>query len=405
MQAEKKIDVTPIKLPYDSLILKDIYAFNSTLLVRSGNTIYKSSDNGDNWKIAFESEKKINQLYSQDPHTIFVVGDSGMVFRTFDYGDSWIDISYPTLHNFTAIAAKSFEDYLIVTERTHIYKKDGIRSEIRAIESYSIIPLYSVVYYDTNYIFSGGFYRRNYYASNAYRTEFLLPYYLYDGKKIKYEIAEQETSTTEQIGKYQTDSLNFFYSENGLFFNVVNNNQGGIILDRAVDLIFDVGGRGVVLRNDRIMFVDNPDENIYLFSREGYWATYNVSYYINNGISKNMYLDDLEHQHLGMTPINSVYKRDSNSYYISSNNSTIYRADFSDVISRVEDKSSNYIKINGSVISFDLDVDSFLVYNYMGIPVSFTKLSDSRYRLSHGLNFVTYSVDEKTTTIKVVVME
>lgn len=404
-QAEKKFDLQPITLPYPSLKLEDICAYNSTILVRSGNKVYKSSDDGINWKIAFESEKKVRQLYSLDAHTIFVVGDSGMAYRTFDYGESWEDISHETTENFVAIAAKNYEDYLIISEKDFIYHKNGQESELVTIRSNAIVPLYSVIYNDSNYVYGGGYYRKEYNNRNNQWIEFLLPYYRFSGKTIESELAEREDSPIESIGNYKTDSLNFFISNYGIFYNVVNARRAGVTLNNVVDLIFDVPLRGVVIDNDRIMFVDNPDNNIYIFSREGYWTTIDTNYFYNKGYDIVKHLNDLEHQHLNITPINSVSKTYTNDYIIASNNSTIYKVKMSEVISGIEKNTSSDVRLLGNTLLLDNDAQLLSIYNYIGVAVGYELISDNVFRLPKGLNFITYTKKEQIKTIKVSVIE
>lgn len=404
-QAEKKFDLQPITLPYPLLKLEDIYAYNSTILVRSGDKVYKSSDDGINWKIAFESDKKLRQLYSADAHTIFVVGDSGMAYRTFDYGETWENISFETTENFVAIAAKNYEDYLIISEKDFIYHKNRQDNELVTIKSNSIVPLYSIVYNDSNYVFGGGYYRKEYNNRNNQWIEFLLPYYRFNGKTIESELAEKEDSPIESIGNYKTDSLNFFISNYGIFFNVVNARRAGVTLNNVVDLIFDVPLRGVVINNDRIIFVDNPDNNIYIFSREGYWTTIDTNYFYNKGYDIVKHLNDLEHQHLNITPINSVSKTNTNEYIIASNDSKIYKVKMSEVISGIEDNMNSDIRLLGNKLLLDNDAQLLSIYNYMGVPVAYELISDNVYRLPKGLSFITYIKNEQIKTIKASVIE
>lgn len=405
LQAEKKIDITPIKLPYDSLMLKDIYAFNSTILVRSGSKIYKSSDNGINWKIAFDSKKKINQLYSQDPHTIFIVGDSGLVYRTFDYGDSWINISHNTNQNLLRMAAKDYENYMVITgNRAYINNINSLHGALIPLNYISDIPLYNIIFSNDKYYFHGSRKKEEYY--DYYRVErvnIFFPYNIYDGEKLT-QLNSLVVRTLKVNPDTETDSLWLFPSKYGIYHTKVLNH------DNSSDAVLCPGPRNedyyddssIEFNKDNIKFVDEYLENTTFFTRQGFWVTVRTDTLLKPA---HRPYTRLEHQDLNIKPINSAFRTDSNSFYIASNNSTIYRVDISGGLSSVETDTSSPILLDGNILSFDNRVDILSIYNYMGVPVNYTNITESRYRIPNGLNFVTYMMKGTVSTLKVLVIE
>lgn len=408
MQAEKKIDITPIKLPYESLILKDIYASKSNILVRSENTIYRSSDNGDNWNIVLESKKKISQLYALDSLTAFIVGDSGMVYRTYDYGESWVNFTSNEDQNFKAIAAKDSANYMIISEfKAYIHKKDS--TNLIPLAYVSDIPLYNIIYSSNKYYFNGLKKKETYTDQMGIkRVNLNLPYLEYDGETLT-QSNSLELYITADHPQSTTDSLRLFPSNYGVYHSAVNNykKDAGINLNRGISSIFYFDEVAILFHNDNVIHVDEYQDNATFFSREGIWVTTSLESLLKplyDGESLNYYYK-LEFQDLNIKPINSVSRQDSNSFYIASNNSTIYRADFTDVITSVEIDRSVPIRVNGNILSFDDKVDIISIYNYMGLPVNYTPITDTMYRIPKGLNFITYSTSGGVRTMKVYVAE
>lgn len=408
LRAEKKIDITPIKLPYDSLILKDIYASKSNILVRSENTIYRSSDNGDNWNIVFESTKKISQLYALDSLTAFIVGDSGMVYRTYDFGESWVNFTSNEDQNFKGIAAKDSANYMIISEfRAYIHKKDS--TNLIPLAYVSDIPLYNIIYSSNKYYFHG--LKKKETNTDEMGNEnviLFLPYNVFDGEKLE-QYNSLEIQAIADHPYTTTDSLRLFSSNYGVYHSAVNkySKDAGINLNRGINSIFYFDVVAILFQNDNIIHVDEYQGNTSFFSREGIWVTTSLESLLNpkfDGQSLNYY-NKLEHQNLNIKPINSVSRKDSNSFYIASNNSTIYRADFTDVITSVEIDKSVPIRVHGNILSFDDKVDILSIYNYMGIPVNYTPITDTMYRIPKGLNFITYSTNSVVSTMKVLVVK
>lgn len=409
LKAEKMIDITPLKLPYDSLTIKEIYAYNSTILVRSANTIYKSTDDGLNWKIAFESSKKINQFYSSDPHTIFIVGDSGLVYRTFDYGESWIDLSYKNDQSFTGIAAKDFDNYLIISSnRAFINDVNSLNGKLIPLDFVSDIPLYQIIYSVDKYYFYGT--KRKEYFTDYYgmsRVNLFLTYNIYDGEKVNSTNSLYIKGVTDDYPYVETDSLRLFPSKYGIYHSAVNSKIGGsgINLNDGVQDIFFYDNNQIFFGKDNIISVDENMEKTNLFSREGLWVRITTDSLIHFEY-KDGFKDSrkLEHQDLNIKPINSVFKTDSNSYYISSNNSTIYKAVFTDVKSNVKNYNEKTPLIFGNMLLLKDNIKLISIYDYMGISVDYQKIDDYTYKLPRGLNFITYLVDGRTKTIKLLVV-
>lgn len=409
LKAEKKIDITPIKLPYDSLTIKEIYAYNSTILVRSASTIYKSTDDGLNWKIAFESSKKINQFYSSDPHTIFIVGDSGLVYRTFDYGESWIDLSYKNDQNFTGIAAKDFDNYLIIsTNKAYINDVNSLNGKLIPLDFVSDIPLYQIIYSVDKYYFYGT--KRKEYFTDYYgmsRINLFLPYNMYDGEKVTSTNSLYINGVTEDYPYVDTDSLRLFPSKYGIYHSAVNYRIGvsGINLNFGIQDIFFYSDNAIYFDLDKMVFVDESLGKSNFFTREGLWFTITTDSLLHPVPNKgHTSYKKLEHQDLNIKPINSVFKSDSNSYYISSNNSTIYKTVFTDVKSNVKNYNENTPLIFGNMLLLKDNIKLISIYDYMGISVDYQKIDDYTYKLPRGLNFITYLVDGRHKTIKLLVV-
>ena len=114
-------DMQEITLPYESLDIQDISVYNETILCRAENKIYRSEDDGKSWEIVFDAPRKINHFYSLDAHTMFVVGDSGMVYRSMDYGNNWFNLSIDTKLSLRRIAAKDYSDCLVITAKRYVF--------------------------------------------------------------------------------------------------------------------------------------------------------------------------------------------------------------------------------------------------------------------------------------------
>ena len=186
--AEKQIELTPIVLPYDSLKIDEVYGYGATIIARSGNTIYHSTDDGASWEMALESETKLNQLYSKDPHTVFAIGDSGLVFRTFDYGATWFDVSHETNLSMNKMAAKDHSEYFVVTKHTIGYFKKDMFSDYKAISNFNYPAIHSVKYHDGSYWYCANFYKVYDYVelSKDDYYKYWLPYYQFNGDKLNY---------------------------------------------------------------------------------------------------------------------------------------------------------------------------------------------------------------------------
>ncbi len=394
VQAEKQFDLVPITLPYPSLKLEDIYAFSSTILVRSGNRVFKSDDDGANWKIVFDSETRVRQLYSLDAHTIFVVGDSGMAYRTFDYGESWEDISFETKENFTAIAAKNYEDYLLLSEQDYIFHKRGEESELLPIRSNSIVQLYTITNYNGNYYFGGGAKIRDYNYYGQTNTEFKIPYYIYDGSNV-IDKGALDIRAAGDLFEFKTDTLKIHSSKYGIYLSAVNKGNAVSLLLNEI---------GLILKEDRFIYTDDYDGNTFIITREGYLVIMDFNYFINPTYAFKI-LSDEEKQYLTITPINSAFRTDTNAFFIASNESKLYKLKINEAISGIQDSLKPGVKLFGNMLVLDNESKLLNIYNYMGIPVNYEILSEKVYRLPMGLNFISYIRNGKITTTKVSVVE
>jgi hypothetical protein len=408
LYAEKQIELTPIVLPYDSLNIDEVYGYGATIIARSGNTIYHSTDDGGSWDIALESATKLNQLYSKDPHTVFAIGDSGLVYRTFDYGASWVDVSIDTDLELRAMAAGDYSEYMIITPRTYSFRKNGQDNEAFALSNWSSIHLQSIVKHKDGYKFSGGYYTDIYRAfGNDYR-ELFIPLYSYDDKNEVQTTIADEHYGVESTYSYTIDSLNLHVLGDDIFYstkfgykvyekNVAGlTNNPGIIHNVFVDSWF-----GARINNDKFIHIDRKDSVYSYITREGIFNRFYESEFYTGGLIKPFFLHKFD-----FAPINHVNNFDYDCYYFATNNSTIYKSKLIEVQSSVEQKSDNNIFQYGDII--ELKNGSKLIYisNYMGQKLSMEELGYGVYKLAKGLSFITYQDKENNIrTVKVMVIE
>jgi hypothetical protein len=149
-------DLEEIALPYDNLDITDLSVTNKTIICRAENKIYRSEDDGVTWEIVFDAPKKINDYFELDHKTIFITGDKGMIYRTTDSGDNWLDISVDTDSNLTHVTAKNLNDYIVLAERKQVYhtKNGGLNWNNYNHDNYYYT--FDVLYFNNKYIFGGG---------------------------------------------------------------------------------------------------------------------------------------------------------------------------------------------------------------------------------------------------------
>jgi len=109
---------------------EDICILDTNTLLVAGDirpdgtySVYKSHDGGKNWaRINSESflDVNYNGLFALGKEHVWIVGDSGTIYRSDDQGDSWIRISVPIEYQsdiFLRIAAKDVNDFWVVGDK------------------------------------------------------------------------------------------------------------------------------------------------------------------------------------------------------------------------------------------------------------------------------------------------
>ncbi len=404
--AEKEIELTPIVLPYDSLNIDEVYGYGATIIARSGNTIYHSTDDGGSWDIALESETKLNQLYSKDPHTVFAIGDSGLVYRTFDYGASWIDVSIDTDLELRAMAAGDYSEYMIITPSTFSFRKDGQDNEAFALSNWSLIHLQSIVKYKDKYLFSGGYYTDKFRENGYNYRELFIPLYIYNDKeKVKTTIADDWFGVEESYDR-TIDSLNLHVLGDDLFYSSkfgydkYNKNIAGLThKPEHIHNVYADGWFGAKINNDKFIHIDRKDSVYTYITREGIFNRFYESEFYTGGLIKPFFLHRFD-----FAPINHVNNYDYDCYYFATNNSTIYKSKLKEVQSSVEKQSDNNIIQYGDIIELKNGSELIYISNYIGQKLNIQEISYKVYKLTLGLNFITYQDKENNIrTIKVVV--
>ena len=148
-------ELEEITLPYDNLEITHISVKDKSIICRAGDKLYKSEDDGLNWEIIFDSSKRINDYFELESETIFIAGDSGMVYRSVDFGSTWVDISIDTDTNISHIAAKDINDYLVVADSKNIYHTTNSGGEWTPYYNKSGRYTYDLTYFGDRYLFGG----------------------------------------------------------------------------------------------------------------------------------------------------------------------------------------------------------------------------------------------------------
>jgi len=397
--AEKEIELSPIVLPYDSLNIDEVYGYGATIIARSGNTIYHTTDDGGNWGIALESETKLNQLYSKDPHTVFAIGDSGLVYRTMDYGASWVDVSVDTDLELRAMAAGNYSEYMIITPRRFQFRVKDLGDYETTITNENDVELFSIVKNNDSYLFGGSYTLDEFTDRNVDWAEFYVPIFKYDGQKTTKSNIDRKGSLQRKFNNYSSDSLLIFQLDQKLYCSLVNRGVGGVMLNKDHLEAFDFIFGGIHLQNERAVFITQNDSTINIITREGTL----VQNSINNFETQNN-INDLPHYDLGVSPINNVHKIGADDYYIASNNSTIYRTKLVKVSTSVELEADNAVSLYSDVIEFNNGAKLVYATNYLGQKLNYSTLATNIYKLEKGLSFITYlDTENNMKTIKIVV--
>lgn len=389
-------DLEKITLPYDSLELHDISVYNETILCRAGNKVYRSEDDGKSWAIVLDAPHKINHFYSLNAHTMFVVGDSGMVYRSMDYGNNWIDLSIDTDKNLTRIAAKDYSDCLVITANRFVFHKEKFNTDWIAYDTFSDkYGLLSVVYAEGKYFFGG---RSAYlgthqsHGGGSYKEYDFYAFYLENRKIGSYGIESGIDGTS--------DSLKLFNINNRLYSSAVNGNNNFLTFSKSWDsnfsrmIGFQIGAYRFVkpFKIDRDLHIFIKSGTIYSFPEdtlepysETLWGVKANSIELNIGIT------------------NDVTMSKDSLFYIASNNSKIYKVKLKETKSSVrnEDNSELFTQF-GNMIQFSPEVDEFSIYNYLGEQIA-APSQLNQISLKNGIYIVVYKYRNSSYTKKIMV--
>jgi len=404
LSAEKEIELTPIVLPYDSLNIDEIYGYGATIIARSGNTIYHSTDDGGSWDIALESDTKLNQLYSKDPHTVFAIGDSGLVYRTMDYGASWIDESVKTDLDIVNMAAKDALNKILLTSYDIGFHHENLETEYEKISTGTDIKLSSIIYQDSIYIFGGGYsYKQvDYYNGTSY-YEYILPEFTFNGDYIeKYDSYKFESLPNDYIERYLVKSLILFHSSIGAIRTGKIHKSGisGLTFKRSLSYPLYLYSEGLYI-DKTIIHTSVQNDLLFVFTKEGQLYCLNP-----NNLNELISYQDLNSIPVEVETINFISNYAENNYYIASNNSTIYKANIYELVPFENPKYDEIISLNGRYIQFDENVKLLSVSNHIGQKLPYTNIRAGGYKLDIGVNIITFiNNDNEIKTIKLLVLE
>jgi hypothetical protein len=406
LYAEKQIELTPIVLPYDSLNIDEVYGYGATIIARSGNTIYHSTDDGGSWDIALESATKLNQLYSKDPHTVFVIGDSGLVYRTMDYGATWIDESVDTDLDLVTMAAKDAIDYLTLTSYSIGFHRERIENEYERISNGSNTKISSALYQDSIYIFGGSYsykYVETFAGTDYY--DYYLPDFTFDGKSVKRIDSHRfETTDADYIDNYLIDEIRYFNSPLGLIKSgrLEDKGHSGLVFSYYIGNALYLYVNGLYLHNNIITHATVQNDSLFVFTEEGNLFILNPKD-IEDEVVSEKYLEPVK---FDIETVNFISNLRTNEYYIASDNSMIYKAKLVNLPSSVELETDNTVNISGRELEFNNSSKQLHITDYMGRKIEANMIRANTYQLELGLNFITYKdKDNRLRTIKVMVVK
>ncbi|MFN3195941.1 MAG: WD40/YVTN/BNR-like repeat-containing protein [Chlorobiota bacterium] len=399
--AEKQIELTPIVLPYDSLNIDEVYGYGATIIVRSGNTIYHSTDDGASWDIALKSETKLNQLYSKDPHTVFAIGDSGLVYRTFDYGATWFDVSHETSLSMNKMAAKNYSEYYVVTKHTIGYFKKDMISEYKAISNYNSRSINSVKYSESNYWYSTSHYKvLDGFVDDEYTYDYWLNYYTFNGDSL-FCFEYDDFGVTDKLFKYKV-SYNFqiFPSKLGLIFTGNNPriNSAGLTFE-SLGVLYEFSNYpGIIFNSDTIQYVGVKDSSLVIVTRNGNWAWLDY-----NDLNTKLGLTNIEHQNLEIPFINHVFQTFDNQYYLACDSSRVYKAKFVSIQTNINQENETSISISGNKVIFENRYELINATNYLGQKSSLKQIDERTIELEDGMHILKFAEGNKYIIKKVII--
>jgi hypothetical protein len=389
-------DLDVITLPYDSLNIEDIVVSNFTILARSGNTIYKSTDDGTTWKIAFDSELKVNQLYSKDPHTILLVGEKGMVYRTMDYGETWLDERVEDKYDINMIAAKDYTNYFAVSGHQWFFYKESLNSDWQTLYYESPVYLSTLAYGNGRYYFGGGSTSRNYEYRNEQYYEFSLKIYTFYGTGFGRLEIGHEWGGTNHVQIREADSLRLFNSDDSLYYSVTDFGDCYVTYEDDFQFGYEKYYDLYKLKSDVAVGLLDYSDTLYIFSRKGKLEIIQKKNIPENGLIKDIFDLNIDL----VNQLNNPYRR---VIYIASNNSRIYKMSIYEPISSIQVETNNLIKQYNEVLWIDDEVELLGIYNYIGQKELLNYQSENRIILKKGIYFISYLFKNNFLTSKILV--
>ena len=389
-------DLEKITLPYDSLDIRDISVYNETILCRAGNKVYRSEDDGISWEIVFDAPHKINHFYSLNAHTMFVVGDSGMVYRSMDYGNNWIDLSIDTQKNLTRIAAKDYSDCLVITANRFVFQKEKFNTDWIAYDNYYVkANLFSVAFAEGKYFFGG---KSNFDRTDRYQGGGAVDLYVFYGFTLEnYKLSNYLIDDNrDRIG----DSLKVYNLNNKLYSSANYKNTTCLTLSKRIDVPRSLG-IGFYINDNQIIEPFNIEEGIFVFTRESRIFSFSIDKLENNGATLFNFHPDTTKLNTGIT--NDVAMSKDSLFYLASINSNIYKVKLKETKTSVsyEDDIGLFTQY-GNLIQLSPEIDEFSVYNYLGEKIAIpTHLS--QVNLERGIYILVYKYRNRKYSKKIIV--
>ena len=392
-------DLDVITLPYDSLNIEDIVVSNFTILARSGNTIYKSTDDGENWKIALESELKINQLYSKDPHTILLVGEKGMVYRTMDYGETWLDESVDTDSTLIKVAARNYQDYVALAETRLLFHKYSPDKDWLVVDNRSEVSIYYITEYEDSYYYSGGFVEYQDRWKDIVSLIFYQPRYKYTvGKNTaggiitSKRINDLDYPLEYNPQRFKTDSLHLFFSNNIEYLSL---KYGGNSVISSYNVIALDVVPYLTIKN-KVIGIFNINDTVYAIGRSGEIVVAKESEF---GVS---YKTKIDSKQLGFI-VNSVVRPFNKTLYLASNNSRIYKMSIYEPVSSIQVETNNLIKQYNDRLWVDDEVELLGIYNYIGQKQNINRNSNNYLEFKQGIYYLSFKYKNEIYNHKIMV--
>lgn len=397
MMSSLDFDLEEITLPYDNLEITNISVTYQTIICQAGNKIYQSKDEGKNWNIVFESPQNINHFYSLNPHTIFVVGDSGMVYRTMDYGDTWIDLSIDTDLNLVKIAAKDYSDCLVITGNSFIFHKEKYNSQWVALNNNNVkTGLFSVVYAEGKYFIGGKshFVRTYKIYGGGEQDEYEFHGFTFDDNKISNYMVEK---FHDRIG----DSL-LLYNLNDKIYSSTSYQTNTCLKSSKRVHIVKRNMIGFNFSDDRIIKPITIDSIVYVFTKNSRIYSFNID---TLATGRRLSQFNPEVTNLNISKVNDVFSQRDSLFYITSNESRIYKIRLNEKLTKVNSEmESELITQSNNILQLNPQIEEIKIYNYLGILITESnKQTVNTVTLNKGLFLISYKYMNRYYSKKILV--